>query len=105
MLTMGTIFFARSISFTETFDNPTCRIFPASCAFFSAPTDSSIGTFAIDSVQLIDIDPFELQPLQTFVHALRQIFRPTIRHPLTRARSSETPLGRNHQIFWVWMQR
>src|SRR6516162_1376480 len=60
---------------------------------------------AIDSVQLIEVDPFELQPLQTLVHALRQIFRSTIRDPIARTRSSETALGRNHQTFWVWMQR
>jgi hypothetical protein len=45
MLTIGKTFFARSISLTDTSDNPTCRIFPASCAFFNAPSDSSTGTF------------------------------------------------------------
>src|SRR5213076_3345681 len=44
MLTIGTTFFACSISATDTSDNPTCRIFPASCAFLIAPKDSSTGT-------------------------------------------------------------
>jgi hypothetical protein len=35
MLTIGMTFFACSISATVTSDNPTCRIFPASCAAFS----------------------------------------------------------------------
>src|SRR4030095_7636663 len=61
--------------------------------------------FAIDSMQLINIDSFELQSLQTLVHALRQIFWSTIRYPIARPRSGETALGRNHQIFWIWMQR
>jgi putative DNA methylase len=45
ILTIGTTFFACSISATVTSDNPTCRIFPASCAFLIAPNDSSTGTF------------------------------------------------------------
>src|SRR6266403_728772 len=44
MLTIGMTFFARSISATVTSDNPTCRIFPASCAALRAPTDPSTGT-------------------------------------------------------------
>src|SRR5438067_5627072 len=44
MLTIGMTFFACSISATVTSDNPTCRIFPASCAFLIAPKDSSTGT-------------------------------------------------------------
>src|SRR5438132_13127071 len=37
ILSIGTTFFARSISATVTSDNPTCRLFPASCAASSAP--------------------------------------------------------------------
>jgi hypothetical protein len=56
-------------------------------------------------MQLIQIDPLQLQPLQTVVDALRQIFGPAIRHPLPGARPGVPALRRNQQSFRIRMER
>src|SRR4029078_11597765 len=61
--------------------------------------------FRIDAMQLIQVDPAHLQTLQAFIHALLQIFRTTIRRPLTWARSSEATLRRDDQPLRIRMER
>jgi hypothetical protein len=78
---------ARSISATETSERPIWWIFPACCRAFSAPRDSSTGTWGIEAVQLIEIDPVGLQPPQAQLHALLEIFRPAHRRPISGGRS------------------
>jgi len=82
MLTIGMTFFACSISANCHFrqsDVPdfSCilRRFQRAQRFF----DRHLG---IDAMQLIKIDPLEFQSFETFIDALRQIFRPSVRHPL-----------------------
>ena len=59
----------------------------------------------IDRVQLIEIDPVEFQPLETFIYALRQALGPTVWHPLSRAGAGIAALGRDDQSFGIRMQR
>src|SRR6266403_1038746 len=56
-------------------------------------------------MQLIKIDPLEFQSLETFIDALCQIFRPPVRHPLSRTRPGVTAFRRDHQAFRIRIQR
>src|SRR5437868_13972857 len=56
-------------------------------------------------MQLIKIDPLELQSLETFIDALCQTVRPPVRRPLSRTRPGVTAFRRDHQAFRIGIQR
>src|ERR1700677_5111486 len=55
----------------------------------------------VDSVQLVKIDPLQLQPPQAHYHALLKVFWPSILSPLIRTGAGEAALGRNYQVLLV----
>ena len=63
------------------------------------------GHFAIDRVQLIQIDPAKAQAFQAAVHGLLEMFRSAVRHPLARSGASETAFRRDHESFRVRIKR
>src|SRR5437867_7270743 len=56
-------------------------------------------------MQLPQIDPLEFQSLETFIDSLCQIFRPPVRHPLSRTGPGLTAFGRNDESFRIRIQR
>src|ERR1044072_1423628 len=56
-------------------------------------------------MQLIKIDPLQLQSFETFIDTLRQILRPPVRYPLIRSGSGVTAFGRDHHSFRIRIQR
>src|SRR5947207_5312189 len=56
-------------------------------------------------MKLIKIDPLKLQALQTFIDALLEILRVTLRHPLSGSGSYLTALCRDDESFRVWIKR
>src|SRR5437879_4848148 len=58
----------------------------------------------IDSVQLIQIEPLEAQPLQTSFDSLFEMFGTTIWHPLAWSRPCETAFCRDDQSFRIRMK-
>ena len=56
-------------------------------------------------MQLIKIDPFELQPFQTLLDALSQIFGPAVWNPLVRPRPRVPAFRRDHEPFRIRMER
>src|SRR3984957_2360674 len=51
----------------------------------------------VGSVQLIDVDTVQPQPLQTPLKCFRKMFRAGIVRPLARSRALPSTFGRNHQ--------
>src|ERR1051326_714787 len=56
-------------------------------------------------MQLIQIDTLEFWPLQTFIHALLEVFGITLRHPLAGARSYLTAFRRDDESFRIRIKR
>src|SRR5438105_13053634 len=56
-------------------------------------------------MQLPQIDPLELQSLETFIDGLCQILWPAVLFPLSRAWPGLTAFGRDHQSFRIRIQR
>src|SRR5438477_12754276 len=56
-------------------------------------------------MKLMHIDPLKLQALQTFVDALLEILRVTLRHPLSGSGSYLTALCRDDESFRIWIKR
>jgi len=87
--------FFRPLDFLDvTFDNPTVLNFSGVLCGFQRAERFFIGTLrstcAIDTRR----PGSSFNPLQTFIDALRQIFRTTIRHPIVRARPGQPAFGR-----------
>src|SRR6185437_2040775 len=58
----------------------------------------------INAMQLPQIKTLCPQVPQTHLHLLRDVFRAAERHPLIRARTHKTSLGRNHKTFFIRSQ-
>src|SRR6266516_1854989 len=56
-------------------------------------------------MQLPQIDSLEFQSLETFIDSLCQILRSPVLQPLSRTGPGLTAFGRNHQAFWIGIQR
>src|SRR5947199_3108184 len=56
-------------------------------------------------MQLPQIDPLEFQSLKTFIDGLCQVLRPPVWHPLSGTGPGVTAFRRDHQSFWVRIQR
>ena len=70
--------------------------------FWTAATSTSGG---VDAVQIIQVDPFDLEPPETHLDALPQVLRPPTWCPLVRALASQTALGSDDQALGVGVQR
>ena len=81
------------------------RILPSSCSFVSSPTWSSSGTFAVDPVQLEEVDPLDAEAAQRQLDALPQVARAADRRPHVRALRVQPGLGRDHDVVGVGVQR
>src|SRR6267154_927715 len=55
----------------------------------------------IDAVELVQLDALELEPAQAGFTGGAQVFRSTVRRPLTWAGTLESPLGGDHQLWRI----
>src|SRR2546423_4113916 len=59
----------------------------------------------IDAVQLPEIDPVELEPLEAVIDALLQILGLAVRYPLVRPGPGVAAFRSDDQTFWIGMER
>ena len=90
---MGTVFIASSISDTFTSDSPMCRIFPCFLHVFQSTEAFRHRHLWINPVQLVKINPFDLQAPQAHLDLLAQILGAAHRQPLVRPLPRQPAFG------------